>query len=131
MNNSIIRAVITAGLLPSFGIHHQNLYNAYNLADDLIEPFRPSVDLIAYGMDGRVNQLSREERKELASVVMCAVEHDGQKIPIIQSIDRVVGEYRDFVLEESDHIHLPHTLPIEKNSTDQRIRWNDENSSDA
>jgi len=114
LRNSIIRAVITAGLHPSFGIHHQNLYNAYNLADDLIEPFRPSVDLIAYGMDGRVNQLSREERKELASVVMCAVEHDGQKIPIIQSIDRVVGEYRDFVLEESDHIHLPHTLPIEK-----------------
>ena len=41
LRNSIIRAVITAGLLPSFGIHHQNLYNAYNLADDLIEPSDP------------------------------------------------------------------------------------------
>lgn len=113
LRNSIIRAVIAAGLLPSFVIHHQNLYNAYNLADDLIEPFRPSVDLIAYGMSGENNQLSREERKQLASVVLCAVEQDGQKISILQSIDKVVGEYRAFVLEENDKIHLPHTLPLE------------------
>ena len=113
LRNSIIRAVIAAGLLPSFGIHHQNLYNAYNLADDLIEPFRPSVDLIAYGMAGENDQLSREERRQLASVVLCAVEQDGQKIPILQAIDRVVGEYRTFIMEETDLIHLPHTLPVE------------------
>lgn len=113
LRNSIIRAVIAAGLLPSFGIHHQNLYNAYNLADDLIEPFRPSVDLIAYGMAGETNLLSREERKQLASVLLCAVELDSQKMPILQAIDRVVGEYRAFIMEETDWIHLPHTLPVE------------------
>ena len=113
LRNSIIRAVIAAGLLPSFGIHHQNLYNAYNLADDLIEPFRPSVDLIAYGMTGETDQLSREERRQLASVVLCAVELDGQKTPILQAIDRVVGEYRTFIMEETDRIHMPHTLPVE------------------
>lgn len=102
-----------AELLPSFGIHHQNLYNAYNLADDLIEPFRPSVDLIAYGMTGETDQLSREERRQLAAVVLCAVELDGQKMPILQAIDRVVGEYRTFIMEETDRIHMPHTLPVE------------------
>lgn len=113
LRNSIIRAVIAAGLLPSFGIHHQNLYNAYNLADDLIEPFRPSVDLIAYGMTGETEQLSREERRQLASVVLCAVEQDGQKMSILQAIDRVTGEYRSFIMEETERIHLPHTLPVE------------------
>ena len=113
IRNSIIRAVVAAGLLPSFGIHHQNLYNAYNLADDLIESFRPSVDLIAYGMAEGSNQFSRDDRKQLATVVLCAVEQDGQKMSILQSIDKVVGEYRAFILEESNRIHLPHTLPVE------------------
>ncbi|MDO5139654.1 MAG: type II CRISPR-associated endonuclease Cas1 [Oscillospiraceae bacterium] len=113
LRNSIIRAVVSAGLLPSFGIHHQNLYNAYNLADDLIEPYRPSVDLIAYGMTGETDQLSRDERKQLASVVLFAVEHNGQKVSILQSIDRVVGEYRAFVMEECNRIDLPHILPAE------------------
>ena len=64
-------------------------------------------------MAGENSQLSREERKQLASVLLSAVEQDGQKISILQSIDKVVGEYRAFVLEENDKIHLPHTLPLE------------------
>lgn len=39
------RAIMCAGLLPTWGIHHRNQYNAYCLADDLMEPFRPWVDL--------------------------------------------------------------------------------------
>ena len=113
IRNSIIRAVVAAGLLPSFGIHHQNLYNAYNLADDLIEPFRPSVDIIAYSMSGENERLSQEERKQLATVLLHTVAQDGQKISILQSIDKTVAEYRSFIMEECDYIHLPHTLPAE------------------
>ena len=40
------RAIMVAGLLPTWGVHHRNQYNAYCLADDLMEPFRPTVDLI-------------------------------------------------------------------------------------
>lgn len=43
--SAVARSLVNAGLMPSFGIHHQNYYNAFNLADDLIEPFRPFVDL--------------------------------------------------------------------------------------
>lgn len=113
IRNSIIRAVVAAGLLPSFGIHHQNLYNAFNLADDLIEPFRPSVDLIVFSMSGENERLSREERKQLAAVLLHAVVQDGQKIPILQSIDKTVSEYRAFIMGECDHVHLPYTLPAE------------------
>jgi len=50
------RAIVAAGLHPSIGVHHANRGNAFALADDLIEPFRPLVDaltlrLIAHGMD--------------------------------------------------------------------------------
>lgn len=40
----IARALVSSGLLPTFGIHHHNRYNAYCLADDIMEPYRPYVD---------------------------------------------------------------------------------------
>jgi CRISP-associated protein Cas1 len=41
---TMARSIVAAGLLPTLGIHHHNRYNAYCLADDLMEPFRPLVD---------------------------------------------------------------------------------------
>ncbi|MDK7751321.1 type II CRISPR-associated endonuclease Cas1, partial [Brevibacterium sp. UMB10442] len=40
----IARALVASGLLPTLGIHHHNRYNAYCLADDIMEPYRPYVD---------------------------------------------------------------------------------------
>lgn len=44
------RAVMSAGLHPSFSIHHKNLQNPMRLVDDLMEPFRPAVDLLVHGL---------------------------------------------------------------------------------
>lgn len=46
----IARALTSSGLLLTLGIHHRNKYNAYCLADDIMEPYRPFVDLIVYNM---------------------------------------------------------------------------------
>lgn len=45
LRSAVARTIVAYGLLPSLGIGHYNQYNAFNLADDLIEPFRPIVDL--------------------------------------------------------------------------------------
>ncbi|WP_414839817.1 type II CRISPR-associated endonuclease Cas1 [Carnobacterium sp. TMP28] len=45
LRSTIARTIVASGLQPSFGIGHYNQYNAFNLADDLIEPFRPVIDL--------------------------------------------------------------------------------------
>lgn len=45
---AIARASVASGLLPAFGIHHASKSNAFNLVDDLIEPFRPFVDKLAH-----------------------------------------------------------------------------------
>ncbi len=42
----IARAIVSSGLLPTLGIHHHNRYNAYCLADDIMEPYRPYVDAL-------------------------------------------------------------------------------------
>ena len=67
IRNTIIRTLIAAGLLPAFGIHHKNLFNTFNLADDLIEPFRPSVDLISYHIAGDTVQLDRSQMERKVS----------------------------------------------------------------
>lgn len=52
------RAIMGSGLLPAFGLFHKNRYNAFPLADDLMEPYRPYVDQIVY-------ELCREDKTEL------------------------------------------------------------------
>src|SRR5699024_4741298 len=44
------RAVVSSGMLPSVGIFHKNKYNAFCLADDVMEPYRPFVDRLVYEM---------------------------------------------------------------------------------
>lgn len=46
----VARALVTSGLLPTLGIHHHNRYNAYCLADDVMEPYRPYVDELVYSI---------------------------------------------------------------------------------
>jgi len=67
----VARAVVSAGLLPCFGVHHNNDLNGFNLADDIIEPFRPFVDQVV--MDMRKDRegdalLSKEDRAVLATL---------------------------------------------------------------
>ena len=49
----VARGLVCSGLLPTLGIHHRNKYNAYCLADDIMEPYRPYVDQIVLGIIDR------------------------------------------------------------------------------
>lgn len=55
---AMARAIVGSGLSPSFGLFHKNRYNAFPLADDLMEPYRIYVDALVY-------QLMHEDKKEL------------------------------------------------------------------
>lgn len=59
----IARSLVASGLIPTLGIHHSNKYNAYCLADDIMEPYRPYVDLMILDIM-RKHQLSPEISKE-------------------------------------------------------------------
>ncbi len=47
---AVARALMGSGLLPAFGIFHRNRYNSFPLADDVMEPYRPYVDEVVYGL---------------------------------------------------------------------------------
>ena len=63
----------------------------FNLEDDMIEPFRPSVDLISYFIAGDTIQLDRYQRRKLAEVLLQAVRMNGRKVNIFTAINMMVG----------------------------------------
>ena len=67
----VARSLVISGLLPTLGIHHHNRYNAYCLADDIMEPYRPYVDELVFKLVqtyGKELVLTKELKAELLSV---------------------------------------------------------------
>lgn len=114
LRNAIIRATILAGFQPAFGLHHDNYLNAFNLADDLIEPWRAMVDVIALRDPGTSSVLSRAKRRELASVLHHACLVDGSKISVLSGIEEMVTSLRARVVSGgTGDLKLPILLPVE------------------
>ena len=65
----IARALVSSGLLPTLGIHHHNRYNAYCLADDIMEPYRPYVDKLVFQLVKTYGE-NIELTKEIKSVLL-------------------------------------------------------------
>jgi CRISPR-associated protein Cas1 len=74
VRSGVARALVASGLLPAIGVNHASVTNAFNLADDLVEPFRPFVDVHAWRAigDGRPcrENLSVQDRQAMASVLL-------------------------------------------------------------
>jgi len=83
---AVARALVGSGLLPTLGIHHHNRYNAYCLADDIMEPYRPFVDnavceIINNYPDYHV--MTKEIKAELLNVLSCDVNFEKIKRPLM------------------------------------------------
>ena len=83
------RAIVAAGLLPTLGIHHSNKYNAFCLADDLMEPYRPYIDLeVVDLMQQGIEELDKQAKTALIGAVLSDVKQDGKKGPMMAALHR-------------------------------------------
>jgi CRISPR-associated protein Cas1 len=77
MRAAVARGLVAAGLLPALGLHHASALNPFNLADDVLEPFRPIVDLLVWNMSDRGTtrdgDLTVDHRRALAGVLLKTV----------------------------------------------------------
>ena len=74
---AVARALMGSGLLPAFGIFHRNRYNAFPLADDLMEPYRPYVDELVYNLHtAGKSQLTKEVKGELLRILFADTRFD-------------------------------------------------------
>lgn len=86
MRAVIARALVASGLLPTLGIHHHNRYNAYCLADDIMEPYRPYVDELVINImrsDIDYGELTPELKKQLLGLPVTEVMIGGQRSPLM------------------------------------------------
>ena len=78
----VARALVASGLLPTLGIHHHNRYNAYCLADDVMEPYRPYVDELVFSLVklyGANLELTKEIKSRLLVIPTLDVRINGKR----------------------------------------------------
>lgn len=83
----IARALVSSGLLPTLGLHHHNRYNAYCLADDIMEPYRPYVDQVVLRCVRTTSvfegEITKEQKIMLLSIPTLDVVIDGKRSPLM------------------------------------------------
>jgi CRISPR-associated protein Cas1 len=83
------RAIVATGLLPTLGIHHSNKYNAFCLADDLMEPYRPFIDAEVVELQQLgIDELDKTAKAQLIGAVLADVKQDGKKSPMMVALHR-------------------------------------------
>jgi CRISP-associated protein Cas1 len=96
---AILRAVtarnlVASGLLPTLGIFHRNQYNAYCLADDIMEPYRPFVDKVVWNivrMNGKFLDLGTDMKKQLLAIPAMDVIINGEKSPLMVAVQKTTA----------------------------------------
>lgn len=100
---AVLRAVITrslvgSGLLPTLGIHHRNKYNAFCLADDIMEPYRPFVDRIVLSIVDDfddVSTLTTELKARLLVIPAIDISIDGKVSPLMVASQRTTASLNE------------------------------------
>lgn len=90
---ALARACVASGLLPAFGLHHASRLNPFNLADDLLEPFRPSVDRVARSRAemGEEDKLTVEDRRHMAGMLNESVTIGDERLTILAATEAVAA----------------------------------------
>ena len=104
------RALVGAGLLPTLGIHHHSRYDAYCLADDIMEPYRPFVDMKVLEMwknGGITSDISSEQKRELLGVTTMDVNISGHRSPMMLAIQTTAQSVQKCYSGEARKIIYP------------------------
>ena len=102
------RAIVSSGLLPAIGIFHHNRSNAYPLADDLMEPFRPFVDGVVYDLAMRGNtELTKDVKGELIRVLYTDTLYEKVKRPLSVGLSMTTASMVKCFSKELSSLSLP------------------------
>ena len=104
------RALVGTGLLPTLGIHHHSRYDAYCLADDIMEPYRPFVDMKVLEMwknGGITSDISSDQKRELLGITTMDVSISGHRSPMMLAIQTTAQSVQKCFSGEARKIIYP------------------------
>jgi CRISPR-associated protein Cas1 len=107
---TVARSLVGSGLLPTLGIHHRNKYNAYCLADDIMEPYRPYVDhLVKEIMNEQPQEqiLTKEIKRRLLEIPALDIVIDGKASPLMVGLQRTTASVAKCFEGETKKILYP------------------------
>lgn len=109
----IARSLVCYGFEPSIGLFHRSEVNSFNLADDLIEPFRPVVDLyVARHISVEETELTSAMKRELYNLVNYEMLLNGEKHSLSNCIDKVIAGLSTSIQEQKLSMKVPQLIEL-------------------
>ena len=115
----IARSIVCYGLEPSIGVFHHSELNNFNLADDMIEPFRPLVDLYVaqnYDIAEIDSDLTPERKRGIFGIINYDMDMKGEKRIISNCIDMLVANYSGALQGKRSDLELPELMQLQVHS---------------
>lgn len=106
----IARSLVGSGLLPTLGIHHHNRYNAYCLADDIMEPYRPYVDKLVLDLirqNEDISEINKRLKMQLLGIPMLDVVINGKRSPLMIAAQQTTASLYKCFAGEMRHVNFP------------------------
>jgi CRISPR-associated protein Cas1 len=110
LRSSVARAIMLAGLHPAFGLHHCNRNDTMPLADDLMEPFRPLADLLAFSIAKEYAvppELDPRIKERLAGLGSMDLIRDGEASPLSETLARLTHSLAEICEGHGRTLRLP------------------------
>jgi CRISPR-associated protein Cas1 len=102
------RAVVAAGLHPTIGLHHSNEGNAMRLVDDLMEPFRPMIDLKVWQLHKQGEGLiTPESKRALVRTLYDDMQTSAGATPVMVCAQKLATSLAQVFMGEKDKLDLP------------------------
>ena len=114
LRGCIARGLVAHGFFPSLGIHHASEQNAFNLADDMIEPFRPVVDLyVASLVDEKTSGLKPPDKVALVNLLHHDIAMPRGKMTLLSAIEQSIESLARAIQRKNEKlIELPELIPL-------------------
>ncbi len=122
IRSGVAKTLTAYGYYCVIGLHHENTSNHYNLADDMMEPLRPVVDMVTDRMcDELFETLTKSNRRRLASIVNLPVKMNGKKTRLRYAIDKYISSFTTAILEnDPDRLIVPEIVMIDEFFEDEQ-----------
>ncbi len=106
----VARSLVGSGLLPTLGIHHRSKYNAYCLADDIMEPYRPFVDKLVIEImesSSDISEISKEHKSQLLNIPILDVTLNDKRSPLMIAVQQTTASLAQCFMGEVRKIKYP------------------------
>ena len=112
LRGCMARYLAVYGFMPSLGLHHKSELNSFNLADDMMEPFRPVVDLLVYSAVKPDEELCPELKRLLFNCLNLDIGSGNQRHSVAYAMERTVQSLQRSLTEGENALLLPKLLPL-------------------